>query len=70
MSISSYPNVENHLRVDARGGVRLGIARHRMERDGDEVHRVALGPLCVTNPDHPPSVKAPHVKNARPQPHP
>lgn len=24
-----------------------------MERDGDEVHCVALAPLCVADPDHP-----------------
>jgi hypothetical protein len=44
----------NYLRVDAGGGVRLRIARDGVERDGEEIHRVGLALLHLTDPNHPP----------------
>jgi hypothetical protein len=44
----------NHLRVDAGRGVRLQVARHGVERDVEEVHRVTLALLRLAEPNHPP----------------
>lgn len=44
----------HHLRVDARRGVRLRVARHGVERDGKEVNRIALALLRLAEPNHPP----------------
>lgn len=51
----------NHLRVDAGRGVGLQVARHGVERDVEEVHRVALALLRLAEPNHPPSQTSQHT---------
>lgn len=55
----------NYLRVDAGGGVRLRIARDGVERDGEEIHRVGLALLHLTDPNHPPSSTHKHTRTLR-----
>lgn len=48
-----------YLRVNTRGRVCLGIPRNGMQRDGEEIHGVAVAGIGVAQPNHPPAQPTP-----------